>query len=40
MKEFYIEEITKNLNVLSEHFLRCVWIFTSNLESDKKGGAR
>lgn len=40
MREMYIEEITKNLNVLSEHFLRCVWIFTSNLASDKKGGAR
>ena len=40
MREMYIEEITKNLNVLSEHFLKCVWIFTSNLASDKKGGAR
>lgn len=40
MKEFYIEAITKNLNLLSEHFLRCVWIFTSNLASEKKGGAR
>jgi hypothetical protein len=40
MREMYIEEITKNLNVLSEHFLRCVWIFTNNLASDKKGGAR
>ena len=40
MREMYIEEITKNLNLLSEHFLRCVWIFTSNLASDKKGGAR
>ena len=40
MREMYIEEITKNLNLLSEHFLKCVWIFTSNLASDKKGGAR
>lgn len=40
MREMYIEEIAKNLNVLSEHFLRCVWIFTSNLAFDKKGGAR
>jgi hypothetical protein len=40
MREMYIEEITKNLNVLSEHFLKCVWIFTSNLASEKKGGAR
>lgn len=40
MREMYIEEITKNLNVISEHFLRCVWIFTSNLASDKKGGER
>ena len=40
MREMYIEEITKNLNLLSEHFLRCVWIFTSNLASDKKGGTR
>ena len=40
MRQLYIEEITKNLNVLSEHFLRCVWIFTSNLASEKKGGAR
>ena len=35
MREMYIEEITKNLNLLSEHFLKCVWIFTSNLASDK-----
>lgn len=40
MREMYIEAITKNLNLLSEHFLRCVWIFTNNLASDKKGGAR
>lgn len=40
MREMYIGAITKNLNVLSEHFLRCVWIFTNNLASDKKGGAR
>ena len=40
MREMYIEEITKNLNVLSEHFLKCVWIFTSNLAPEKKGGAR
>ena len=40
MREMYIEAITKNLNVLSEHFLKCVWIFTSNLASEKKGGAR
>jgi hypothetical protein len=40
MREMYIEAITKNLNVLSEHFLKCVWIFTSNLASDKKCGAR
>lgn len=40
MREMYIEETTKNLNVLSEHFLKCVWIFTSNLASGKKGGAR
>ena len=40
MREMYIEAITKNLNVLSEHFLRCVSIFTINLPSDMNGGAR
>lgn len=36
MREMYIEEITKNLNVLSEHFLRCVWILQVTLHPTRK----
>lgn len=36
MKEFYIEAITKNLNLLSEHFLRCVWILQVTLHLTRK----
>lgn len=40
MKEFYIEAITRNLNVLNEHFLKCVLAFTRGLVKNTKGDVR